>query len=109
MPVGFPSLRVDKDNASHHLWCNNGTWWVHYTIHFDHRKRRIRKSLQTHSLAEAIARRDALLTRIEHEGAFVPAVRSPQPFYKRTPKDNVSQNVAQQDAHAGRLVPSASR
>jgi hypothetical protein len=25
----------------HHLWCNNGTWWAHDTIHFDCRKRRI--------------------------------------------------------------------
>jgi hypothetical protein len=37
MTVGFPSIRVDRANPLHHLWCNNGTWWVHYTVHFDHR------------------------------------------------------------------------
>jgi len=68
MPVGFPSLRVDHGNDSHHLWCNNGTWWVHYTVHFDQRKRRVRRSLHTRSLAEARLRRDALLLRITSEG-----------------------------------------
>ena len=68
MPVGFPSIRVDRDNVAHHLWCNNGTWWVHFTVHFDHRKRRVRKSLQTHLLTEAIVRRDEILSRIDVEG-----------------------------------------
>ncbi|RLS77151.1 MAG: hypothetical protein DWI03_07240 [Planctomycetota bacterium] len=71
MPVGFPSIRVDQTNAKHHLWCNNGTWWVHYTVHFDHRKRRIRRSLGTRSLTEAILRRDALLLRIASDGDLV--------------------------------------
>ena len=61
MPVGFPSIRVHEDNPTHHLWNNNGTWWIHFTVHFDHRKRRVRKSLKTALLAEAIERRDALL------------------------------------------------
>ena len=68
MPVGFPSIRVDRDNVAHHLWCNNGTWWVHFTVHFDHRKRRVRKSLHTHLLTEAIVRRDEILFRIDVEG-----------------------------------------
>jgi len=68
MPVGFPSLRVDHRNDTHHLWCNNGTWWVHYTVHFDHRKRRVRRSLKTRQLDEARLRRDALLHRIASEG-----------------------------------------
>jgi hypothetical protein len=72
MPVGFPSIRVDHANALHHLWCNNGTWWVHYTVHFDHRKRRIRRSLQTRSLTEAILRRDSLLLQISSDGEAVP-------------------------------------
>jgi hypothetical protein len=75
MPVGFPSIRVDQQNEKHHLWCNNGTWWIHYTIHFDQRKRRIRRSLRTGSLNEAIQRRDALLLRIAREGDLVPERR----------------------------------
>ena len=72
MPIGFPSLRVDYANPLHHVWCNNGTWWVHYTLHFGHRKRRIRRSLGTSSLREAVRRRDALLARLAAEGEPVP-------------------------------------
>jgi len=79
MPVGFPSLRVDHANECHHLWNNNGTWWVHYTVHFDHRKRRVRRSLGTRSLADAIARRDAILHRIASEGEFLPERGAGQP------------------------------
>lgn len=68
MTIGFPSLRIDADNQTHHLWNNNGVWWVHFTLHFDNRKRRVRRSLKTRSLAEAIERRDALLLQIEREG-----------------------------------------
>lgn len=71
MPVGFPSIRVDRANPLHHLWCNNGTWWVHYTLHFGHRKRRIRRSLETSTLDEAVRRRDALLARLAVEGETV--------------------------------------
>lgn len=71
MPLGFPSLRIDDTNDLHHLWCNNGTWWVHYTLHFGHRKRRIRRSLRTSELAEAVRRRDGLLARIASEGELV--------------------------------------
>ena len=79
MPVGFPSLRVDHANELHHLWNNNGTWWVHYTVHFDHRKRRVRRSLGTRSLADAKARRDALLLKIAGEGEYVPERGSHDP------------------------------
>ncbi|MEO1991742.1 MAG: hypothetical protein ABGW78_07410 [Pirellulales bacterium] len=72
MVIGFPSLRIDSANQTHHLWNNNGVWWVHFTLHFDNRKRRVRRSLQTRSLSEAIERRDALLMKIEHEGECIP-------------------------------------
>jgi hypothetical protein len=73
MPIGFPSIRVDDSNETHHLWCNNGTWWLHYTVHFDHRARRIRRSLRTRSLAEAIRLRDEHLSTITAAGEFVVA------------------------------------
>jgi hypothetical protein len=57
------SIRVDGDNRLHHLWNNNGTWWLHYTEHLpDFTKRRVRRSLRTHDLELAIQRRDAWLT-----------------------------------------------
>ncbi len=58
------SLRIDADNPLHHLWNNNGTWWVHYTEHLpDFTKRRVRRSLGTRDREEAVRRRDALLGR----------------------------------------------
>lgn len=75
MPIGFPSLRVDHANPLHHVWCNNGTWWIHYTLHFDGRKRRIRRSLGTAVLDIALERRDELLNRIAREGEPVPQRR----------------------------------
>lgn len=71
MPVAYPSIRIDPSNDMHHLWCNNGTWWLHYTVHFEDRVRRIRRSLQTRSLAEAIALRDQHLAAISVVGEVV--------------------------------------
>ena len=83
MTIGFPSLRIDTSNDTHHLWCNNGTWWVHYTLHFGHRKRRIRRSLETSTVDEAVRRRDALLARLAVEGETV-ADRRPVQGVERT-------------------------
>jgi len=61
-PASKLSIRVSEDNRRHHLWNNNGTWWLHYTEHLaDFTKRRVRRSLGTKDPAEAIRRRDALL------------------------------------------------
>ena len=80
MTIGFPSVRVDDANPLHHLWCNNGTWWVHYTLHFGHRKRRIRRSLRTRLPEEAVRRRDELLARLAREGEAVPERRTVLPI-----------------------------
>lgn len=76
MVRGFLSARIDDGNPRHHLWCNNGTWWTHYTLHFGHRKRRIRRSLGTSSVEDAIRRRDALFARLNLEGEEVPEQRA---------------------------------
>lgn len=56
------SIRVVADNPTHHLWDNNGTWFVHYTVHPDRlTAERVRRSLGTKSLQTALRRRDALL------------------------------------------------
>jgi len=58
------SLRVKEDNPLHHLWNNNGTWWIHYTIHLsDYTAKRVRQSLATQEVSEAIRRRDELLSQ----------------------------------------------
>jgi hypothetical protein len=59
-----PSLRVRASNPNHHLWNNNGTWYVHYTVHpTPLTKSRIRASLETKSLEVARRRRDEVLLR----------------------------------------------
>ena len=72
MPLGKLSARIDEGNEEHHIWLNNGTYWVHYTLNFDFRTRRVRRSLGTKSLAEAIRKRDALFARLVTEGEWVP-------------------------------------
>jgi hypothetical protein len=68
------SIRAAAGNTLHHLWNNNGTWWIHYTVHPDAwTKERIRRSLRTRDLAEAIARRDEILG---HRAPAVEAARA---------------------------------
>jgi len=57
------SLRVDETNPDHHLYCNNGTWWMHYTTHPDAlTAKRVRRSLKTKCVQRARSLRDAILS-----------------------------------------------
>lgn len=56
------SLRTLPGNPDHHLWWNNGSWWLHATVHRpDHTKQRLRLPLETKDLAAARRLRDTLL------------------------------------------------
>ena len=58
-------IRVNPRNPDHHLWLNNGTWFICYTLHLpDYTKARIRASLRTKSPLRARRRRDAILARL---------------------------------------------
>ena len=58
------AVRVNPCNARHHLWNNNGTWFVHYTVYPSPiTARRIRRSLNTKSLRLAMQRRDQILSQ----------------------------------------------
>ncbi len=53
------TVRVNPENPNHHLWNNNGVWWLHYTLHRpDYTKQRVRCSLKTNDLVVARQRRD---------------------------------------------------
>ena len=55
------SIRQRGTNPNHHLWNNNGTWFVHYTLHpTPLTKKRVRQSLNTRSRDEARGLRDNL-------------------------------------------------
>ncbi|MBA3571685.1 MAG: hypothetical protein H0W34_06885 [Pyrinomonadaceae bacterium] len=64
------AVRVNPANPDHHLWNNNGTWFVHYTIHpTAFTKERVRHSLRTKSLRDARRQRDHLLLGLRKGGA----------------------------------------
>jgi hypothetical protein len=74
MPIGHLSIRTNADRRDHHLWINNGGhFWIHFTLHFEGRKRRIRRSLRTRDLERAIQLRDQLFDSIRERGEFVPS------------------------------------
>ena len=59
------SIRTPRGNPNHHLWNNNGTWFVHYTIHLqDFTKQRVRASLGTRASRQARQRRDQLFAEL---------------------------------------------
>ena len=64
------SIRTDSENPNHHLWNNNGTWYIHYTVHpCPLTSERVRISLRTRDLAEARRRRDQHLLRLRRSAA----------------------------------------
>lgn len=63
-----PSLSIRiSENPNHHIWLNNGVYWIHYTEHLpDHTKRRVRRSLHTSDSGIARVLRDSLLCEAAH-------------------------------------------
>ena len=61
---GDLAVRINADNPNHHLWNNNGTWWLHYTVYpTPFTVERKRKSLRTKNLRIARNRRDDFLLK----------------------------------------------
>ena len=55
----YPGVRISEGNPNHHLWNNNGTWFLHYTVYpTPFTKERIRRSLGTKDVKVARERRD---------------------------------------------------
>ncbi len=68
------AVRINPDNANHHLWNNHGTWFLHYTVHpTPFTKTRIRRSLGTRDLPTARERRDAFFAHLTGQGQAVAA------------------------------------
>ena len=64
------ALRIDDTNLNHHLWDNNGTWCIHYTVYpTPVTAERIRHSLKTKDVLQARDRRDRILGELlSHAG-----------------------------------------
>ena len=58
------ATRRTKNNPNHHLWNNNGVWWLHFTLRAvtGESRKRHRVSLKTRDLEKARAKRDRILT-----------------------------------------------
>jgi hypothetical protein len=57
--ITLAALRISESNPNHHLWNNNGTWFLHYTVYpTAFTKERIRRSLGTKDVLVARERRD---------------------------------------------------
>ncbi|MDG1301997.1 MAG: hypothetical protein P8R37_10465 [Opitutae bacterium] len=68
------SIRIWATNPDHHLFNNNGTYWIHYTAFpTPVTKQRVRKSLKTHNIEVARERRDSLLAKLFFESKEVAA------------------------------------
>jgi hypothetical protein len=60
------AIRIDQANPNHHLWNNNGTWWIHYTVYPSPiTVERKRKSLRTRDLSKARILRDQVLSGLQ--------------------------------------------
>ena len=63
------SIRIQSTNRNHHLYNNNGVWWLHYTSYpTPATSKRIRRSLKTRDVTLARRRRDTILKDL-FEGA----------------------------------------
>ena len=79
MPLGTLSIRTNQSNPTHHLYRNGNLWWVHFFVnHSGFKTRRVRLSLGTNSLSEAITRRDKLFEDIKQNGHLIPERRTTQ-------------------------------
>ena len=61
----LPVLRFNAVNPNHHLWHNNGTWFLHYTVYpTPSTKERVRRSLGTKDVSVARERRDSFFQQL---------------------------------------------
>lgn len=65
------SIRIHTGNPDHHLYNNNGVWWIHYTEYPDAlTSRRVRRSLRTRDRGTARRRRDAVFAGLFRKGGL---------------------------------------
>jgi hypothetical protein len=68
------ATRRTKNNPNHHLWNNNGTWWLHFTLHsVTGSKKRHRISLKTPDTESARRKRDRILADLHANSGNIAA------------------------------------
>jgi hypothetical protein len=70
----YLAIRNTKQNANHHLWNNNGSWWLHFTLRNENgAQKRHRFSLKTSDLITARRRRDGILLDLQSQSGRIAA------------------------------------
>jgi len=66
------ATRINDENLNHHIWNNNGSWWVHFTLHLpNHTKARRRRTLRTNNVFVARRRRDLLFEELQNAASQI--------------------------------------
>lgn len=56
------NIRISRNSPNHHLWNNNGTWWIKFTMRSENGStQRMSRSLKTGAVEKARTRRDGIL------------------------------------------------
>ena len=67
-PIDATTELDSQPNPNHHIWNNNGTWFLHVTLLWNgRRKMRLRKSLGTKDVGIARRRRDHVLLLLDRQ------------------------------------------
>ena len=68
--ITLASLRISDTNPNHHLWNNNVTWFLHYTVYpTPITKERIRRSMGTKDVKLAQERRDQFFSHLAKQSS----------------------------------------
>ena len=80
LPGGRIVRCSNAKNPNHHIWCNNGTYFIHVTVRLNGRtKLRLRRSLLTKDVEEARRRRDRFLDSVRERPELELLLRNARP------------------------------
>ena len=72
------STRQRTQGPNHHIWNNNGVWWLHATVHLpDYTSKRLRINLRTRDVVTARRERDRIFGQYT-AGIPISALSSPE-------------------------------
>ncbi len=73
-PTHHLAIRHTDTNPNHHLWLNNGTWWLYFTLRSSTGgARRYRRSLKTKDIETARRRRNGILNDLQTKSGRIAA------------------------------------
>lgn len=68
------NIRISRNSPNHHLWNNNGTWWIKFTMRSENGStQRMSCSLKTGDVEKARTSRDRILRALLHASGRIAA------------------------------------